>query len=647
MNRTVFPFVAVLGQEKVKNALIYNIINPRIGGVLVSGEKGTAKSTLVRSSAALSRDLVIVEVPLNVTEDRLVGSIDFRQAMLFGQRQLESGILKRADGNMLYIDEVNLLSDHIVNTLLEVAASGVNHVEREGISTAHLSRFILIGSMNPEEGKLRPQLLDRFGLYVEVDGESDLHQRTEIVQRRLAFDAAPAAFVDSYANQTVALAEQISQARLLLAEVEVTANALRMAATLAAKANCAGHRGEITLVETARAIAALAGRRMINLDDLEAAGEYALSHRVQAMSPPESAPPPEPPPEELQEEMMEDDDSPPLESDSPDERPPEDAEQPPALPECAGPEPGEPSGSTDPAAEPTDEQSGAEPADESATDDLQAAGEAYLIPRWTVPPALRVIHKGSGKRNLVKSNNRQGRYVKYRLAGQEPVSDLAFDATIRAAAAFQKLRCKGQRAIAIEHDDLRIKVREKRSGSTILFVVDASASMGANKRMKEVKAAILSMLNVSYQKRDKVGLIAFRQDRAELLLGITRSVDLAQKQLELLPTGGKTPLAAGLDLAYEVIMGLRMKDPDVLPTLVLVSDGRASGKRAAANPFNQALLAAERIGNQNINTIVMDTENDFIKFRLCQKLNEKLHGTLVSMEELKAEGIVEVVSRLR
>lgn len=651
MNRTVFPFTAVLGQDQVKQALILNLINPRIGGVLITGEKGTAKSTLVRGSAALSETKVIVELPLNVTEDRLVGSIDLKQAMLYGRRQLEPGILKAADGNILYVDEINLLSDHIVNTLLAVAANKVNYIEREGISESHPSHFILVGSMNPEEGKLRPQLLDRFGLYVEVEAETDLRQRMEIVRRRLDFEDDPVGFVARYSEATKELAERVSQARRLLQKVEVTNNAMQLASSLAAQYSCAGHRGEITLIETARAIAAFDGRWMINVDDITAAAELALPHRAQAVADPppvdeatenpserQPEPPEQPEPEQPEPEQPIEDDL-----DRPPDELPTEAEPPEAEPDIIPPMPPQDQD------EPDDNDEQQNDADDSqADDDLQEANEAYLIPRWVTPPVPRMLTRGNGKRNLVKSNNRQGRYVKYRLAGDERITDLAFDATIRAAAAYQPLRDRGRRAIAIERDDLRVKVREKRTGSTILFVVDASASMGANRRMKEVKAAILSMLNVSYQKRDKVGLIAFRKDDAELLLGITRSVDLAQKQLALLPTGGKTPLARGLDLAYEVIMGLKMKDKDILPTLVLVSDGRASGKSlSGGNPFNDALRSAERIGNQNINTIVLDTENDFIRFNLCRELNEKLHGTLITMEELQADGIVEVITRFR
>ncbi|MCL2136203.1 MAG: VWA domain-containing protein [Coriobacteriia bacterium] len=642
MNRTIFPFTAVLGQEKVKNALLWNIINPRIGGVLISGEKGTAKSTLVRGSAVLAGDMKIVELPLNITEDRLVGSIDLKHALIHGKRELDPGVLKDADGNILYVDEVNLLSDHIINCLLEVAASGINHIEREGISLSHDSRFILIGSMNPEEGQMRPQILDRFGLYVEVEGEKDLLQRMEIVRRRLDFEDDPIAFIERYTEETRGLAERIKAAISILPKVEVTENALLLASTLTENAFCAGHRGEICLIETAKAIAAFDGRWMLNLDDIQTAAAYALPHRAQS--------PPPPLPDELENEQQEDEDQEDQETESPEEPPEADppktdeneeeevdeSEEPDYLPPDFDSTPPEPETDTD------DDDI------DQAEDDIQEAGELFVIPRWVSKPIPKKAKRGSGRRNVVRSGTNQGRYVKYRLAGEERVNDLAFDATIRAAAAYQLVRDKGSRAIAIEHDDLRVKVREKRTGNCILFVVDASASMGANRRMTEVKAAIISMLNVSYQKRDKVGLIAFRKNEAESLLSITRSVDLAQKNLEALPTGGKTPLAKGLDLAYEVIMGLKRKDPDALPTLVLVTDGRASGSRMpGSNPFQDALKSAARIGNQNINTIVLDTENDFIRFHLCSELNEKLNGTLITMEELKADGIVEAISRFR
>lgn len=666
MNRIVFPFTAVLGQEQIKKALIWNLINPGIGGVLISGEKGTAKSTLVRGAALLMDNMKLVELPLNVTEDRLVGAIDLRSALKDGTCRLEPGILSEADGNILYVDEVNLLSDHIVNALLETAASGVNVVEREGISCSHNSRFVLAGSMNQEEGKLRPQFLDRFGLYVEVKGEKDMDTRIEIMKRRLEYERDPISFITNYSNETKKLKAAVNHAKELLCEVEVTENAMQLAATLASQANCAGHRGEIALIETARAIAAYDKRRMINLNDIKEAAEYALVHRMQDASPCQS-----PPQDDREEDNLTDrepdegqdhQDNRQEEGEAGDENQPKDSENQSgdlengSDSEAKDNENGEEIQPKD--RQPDTGQSGmqqkqdqnmADSSNKNGTDtgeeEIQESGEIFLIRRWQEPQTGCQVYRGSGRRNLVISNNRQGRYVRYRQAGEEKVTDLAFDATVRAAAPFQRLREKGNRMIAIEKNDLRVKIREKRTGGCILFVVDASASMGANKRMKEVKSAILSLLNVSYQKRDKVGLIAFRRNDAELLLGVTRSVELAQKKLEQLPTGGKTPLAKGLDLAYEVIMGLKMKDPDVMPTVVLVSDGRASGKKQpGCNPFDEALKAAERIGNQQIHTIILDTENDFIKFHLCDKLNEKLHGTLLTMEELKAEGIIEAVS---
>lgn len=664
MDRIVFPFTAVLGQEQIKKALIWNLINPGIGGVLISGEKGTAKSTLVRGAALLMDDMKLVELPLNVTEDRLVGAIDLKSALNDGTCRLEPGILSEADGNILYVDEVNLLSDHIVNALLETAASGVNVVEREGISCSHSSRFVLAGSMNQEEGKLRPQFLDRFGLYVEVEGEKDMDTRIEIMKRRLEYERDPISFIAYYSDETKKLKAAINHAKKLICEVEVTENAMQLAATLASQANCAGHRGEIALVETARAIAAFDKRRMINLNDIKEAAEYALVHRMQdaqyCQTPPADGQDEDHVSDGGSDDGQNQQERQQEEGDSQEENQTDGPENQSGDLENGSDAKGNESG------EETDEEDHQQDAgknglqqnpdqqmedhsNENGTDtieeEIQESGEIFMIRRWQEPQTGIQMYRGSGRRNLVISNNRQGRYVRYRQAGEEKVTDLAFDATVRAAAPFQRLREKANRMIAIEKNDLRVKIREKRTGGCILFVVDASASMGANKRMKEVKAAILSLLNVSYQKRDKVGLIAFRRDDAELLLGVTRSVELAQKQLEQLPTGGKTPLAKGLDLAYEVVMGLKMKDPDIMPTVVLVSDGRASGKKLpGSNPFDQALRAAERIGNQQIHTIILDTENDFIKFHLCDKLNEKLHGTLLTMEELKADGIIEAVA---
>jgi magnesium chelatase subunit D len=555
----------------------------------------------------------------------------------------------------------------------------VNVVEREGISARRPSRFVLLGSMNPEEGKLRPQLLDRFGLYVEVESEKESSIRVEIIRRCLAFEADPAGFIEHYAPETDALSRKIVAARALLPRVEITQNALNLAARLAAEANCAGHRGELALIETARAAAAFDGRRMANLEDIREAAAYALPHRARsapalppAMNGPEDGSAEqenagetgtdEAAPDTAEEEAPVSPDPPQEEAPSPQDGQNREAEAPAAGGKKSAGETGNsgenPGGN--PAGNPTGNPEGPSGEGGESGEDMLPPGESFVLKQWQDPRNARSKNAGQGKRYAARTRRREGRYVGYRLPGREGAQDLAFDATLRAAAPFQSGRDKGGRAVAIFAADLRVKIREKRGGACVLFVVDASASMGANARMTAVKAAALSMLNVSYQKRDKVGLIAFRRDRAELLLGITSSVELARKKLETLPTGGATPLARGLELAYEVIMGLRSRDPDTVPVMVLVSDGRASapangspgslkgspsGSPKGTDPFGEALAAAERIRRQQIHAIILDTENSFIRLGMCAKLHEKLGGILVTIEDLEAEGIVTAVGR--
>ncbi len=696
MRKSIFPFTAVLGQEKIKNALIWNLVNPAIGGVLIAGEKGTAKSTLVRGMAVLCKDKKLIELPLNITEDRLVGAIDFQKAMKGGENALDAGLLKDAHENILYVDEVNLLSDYIVDVLLETSGTKLNIVEREGISCSHASDFILIGSMNQEEGQLRSQFLDRFGLYVEAEGETDLSLRVEIMRRRLAFEDNPLEFIGQYREETRALSEKIQTARTFLPKVEITRDNLLFAAYLSSQANCVGHRGELAVIETARAIAALDARTNLTAEDITDASIYALPHRMKQFTlnldgpgdasdnpendgePPLSdqepeeasaqndaqtapaASPQKPKPQKSdgnnQSPEMEDPNQ--KEDKQPKEKKPrqnfEFKDPSGALPlnpsPLNGPEEGNLIGSSQDFSQsenfPTDsdEQRKSLP----GQDEIVAPGEIFHIAKWQEEIYKMALGKSSGRRRNAISPNQQGRYVRYRLAGEEKVTDLAFDATLRAAAPFQHIRDKEDRAIAIDKSDMRVKIREKRSGGCILFVVDASSSMNANQRMREVKAAILSLLNVSYQKRDRVGMIAFRRGKAELLLGFTGSVELAQKKLEELPTGGTTPLAAGLDLAYETVMTLLTREPDARPTIVLVSDGKATSRKCINDePFDEALESAKKIGKQNINVIVLDIAEASVKSHPCIPLNEKLHGTLLTMEKIRAEGIVEAVSRYR
>ncbi|HSQ88168.1 AAA family ATPase, partial [Romboutsia sp.] len=467
----VFPFVAVIGQDSIKKALILNIINSNIGGVLISGEKGTAKSTIVRGISNITEDINIVELPLNVTEDRLSGSINFEHAIKKGQKKFEEGILKKAHGNLLYVDEVNLLSDHIAKTLLEVSASGENIVEREGISFTHPSKFILVGSMNPEEGELRPQFLDRFGLYVEAKGENDIRKRTEIIRRRLEYEKNPTSFIKKWQDENEKLRLDIKKAKYDLNKVEVSINAMNLAATIAKDANCAGHRAEITIIETAKALAALDSRIALNIYDIKEAAKYVLPHRVRQKQEQEDSLENEN--NNQQEENNENQDK----NNEPENNQEtqgnndienneaESHEQDDSMMDSSQDENSNDDSNDDFNQETSDEEN----MDISSNEIIEEVGESFTVAKWLSQKSRDFVNKGSGRRSLVKTSSNQGRYVRYSYPRKDKIDDIAIDATLRAAAIHQTKRDKKGRAIAIEKSDIRVKVREKRTGNTIIF----------------------------------------------------------------------------------------------------------------------------------------------------------------------------------
>lgn len=591
-----FPFSAVAGQERVKRALLLCAVNPAIGGVLLSGQKGTAKSTLARGLARLLGDVPFVELPLNVTEDRLVGSLDLETAVREGRRSPQTGLLCAADGGFLYADEVNLLPEHIVNDLLEVSASGINRVEREGISFAHPARFVLIGSMNPEEGTLRSQFLDRFGLYVTAEGERDEGLRCEIIRRRLAYEREPASFCAQWRVQDEALAARLRDARERLHSVVLDESLLHFAAGLAAEGCCAGHRAELTLCETARAAATLDGRSAVSEEDLREAALYALPHR-------------------LREPVR-------LDGDQTDPTPLSEQEL--QQTDATAPQAEETGWSGEKSLEP---DASPDSDCEQKTDEENSSQVCQMI-EPQAPFALHFAEPrgfrggGTGKRLKTRSATSRGRYVRYRMPSG-PVRDIALDATLRAAAMHER-EPDSALLVTVRDGDLREKVRERRTGLTILFLVDASGSMGARRRMGAVKGAVLSMLGDAYRKRDAVGIAAFRNEGTAVVLPFTRSVDLAEKHLRSLTTGGRTPLADGICSAYELLRAARIREPGSAQLLVLVTDGRANVSRA--DPFAEALKMAERAAAEPVQTLVLDTESGFARFGMAKKLAEALQG---------------------
>lgn len=640
MLHATYPFAAVVGQEQAKRALLIALVNPYAGGLLIGGRKGTAKTTLVRATQELLAPRKIIDLPLNVTEDMLFGSIDIEYAVSKGERRFLPGILGRANDNVLYIDEANLLRQELLTAVLDVNSAGFNHVERDGISFTHEVNYTVIGTMNPEEGVLPGHVLDRFGMYVDVQGELETASRVEIIKRALAFGKNIAEFRKQYAQETEELRELINVSRETLAQVEISEAMMQLAAQMCAQAYCAGHRAEIYLLEAARAIAALAKRTYILPQDMQEAAVYVLPHRMRTPPEPEELEQKDQEQNEEQEENQDPQDDNQGEDNQPDELPP-----PPQLPDDE--DDGSDENSDENEEQDEDKQEERDSNQLAPEEQIADIDRSFKIPKLVLDMGKNTaLRRGSGKRSATKTDLKQGRYVRAELP-KSKVEDLAFDATIRAAAPYQRMREANGCALNIQKEDLRQKVREKRIGNTFLFAVDASGSMGARERMSSVKGTIFYMLQDAYQKRDRVGMIAFRRQKAEVLLPITRSVDLAQKRLAEMPTGGKTPLADGLATALLTLAKLNKKDSELEPILVLVTDGRANAvEENGGDPIEAAIKMAEKIRKAKITSVVIDTENDFIKLGVAKKVAQAMGASYYNLRQLSKEQILRIVRNL-
>lgn len=638
----IYPFSAIVGQDQMKKALLLNAISPKIGGVLIKGEKGTAKSTAARALARLLPDRLVVEgcifgcdpcdpkglcpdcqnhagelktkktpmrvveLPISATEDKVVGSLDIEHALRKGEKKFEPGILAQAHRNILYVDEVNLLNDHIVDVLLDAAAMGMNFIEREGVSYVHPSAFILIGTMNPEEGELRPQLLDRFGLCVEIEGIHDADTRVEVIRRRRKYEESPELFLREWEPAEQELRERIVRARKLLPDVQVPDDMLLMIAQICIDMAVDGHRADITMAKTAAAIAAYNNRTGVNDDDVREAATLVLSHRMRRRP--------------FSEQRM---DKQKMEQSLQKSR----KEQPQPRPEHKQPHEQHPPGDHSPDGSATRQFAEGEP--------FKLNRQSFVLPRKTD----ETRREGNGRRSVTESP--AGKYVRSRIP-ETPGPDIALDATIRAAAPHQKER-GGALAVTIEPSDIREKVHERKMGNTVLFVVDASGSMGAQQRMTAVKGAILSLLIDAYQKRDRVGLVVFRGSGAELLLPPTSSVELARKYMQQLPVGGKTPLAQGLLKGFEALMRECLVHPQTLPRMIVISDGKANVGMDNGSPLYDAMEVASRIREAKIPSLVIDSEQSFVSFGLAHTLSDKLGAQYLRLEDLRSEQIADIV----
>ncbi|MEQ3306478.1 magnesium chelatase subunit D family protein [Fusobacterium varium] len=629
----IFPFVAVEGQEKIKKALLLNIVNKRIGGVLINGEKGTAKSTLVRGLGELFSEIKVINLPLNITEDNLVGSIDIEKTMKSGKKVFQEGLLKKCHNNILYVDEINLLGDSIVSSILEVASREINYVERDGVSFSHECKFLLIGTMNPEEGDLRPQLLDKFGLYVNAAGTEDILERVKVIKKRLEYENNPIKFCEKYKEEEEILKEKVEHAKERIEKIKVSDQIMNIAVKIVEEANTVGNRAEIILVETAKSLAALDGRSYLNIDDLKEAAVFVLPHRTNQKHESTS----QSKGNELEDKNQETEEE---KNNSEDNITQEKEEEVPEEPNKENFDNGNDSENI----EESDRDEKKNKNNENAESEEEfGIGEIFKVKDILIDDVHDTRKRaGTGKRCKTKSGSLQGRYIKSTLP-KGKIRDFAFDATIRAAAPYQKKNKENNLMINIKKEHIRVKVREKRTGASILFVVDSSGSMGVKKRMEAVKGAVMSLLKDAYEKRDRVGMVSFRRDKAEELLPITRSIDLAQKKLEKLATGGKTPLAEGIAKAYTIIKNEMRKDKEVVPLIVFLSDGKGNFSASGKDPVKESLEMAEKIKNEGIRAIVIDTEEGFIKLEMAKTLSEAMKAEYYKLENLRSEDMLKLI----
>jgi len=628
MNHATFPFSAIVEQTQLKTALLLCAVDPSLGGVLIRGDKGTAKSTAAR---ALTDILPLIErvdgcafncapgvpyqhcetcnpvgallpaarinsrpqpvpfitLPLGATEDRVIGTLDLEQALKGGARVFKPGLLAAAHRGILYIDEVNLLPDHLVDVLLDAAAMGVNAVQREGLSVTHPARFTLIGTMNLEEGDLRPQLLDRFGLMVEVTAPRDKTLRSEVVRRRIAFEANPTAYSAAWMAEQQTLRHQLATAQLLLPEVTLDDALLDLISHLCCEFEVASLRADIVMHKAARALAALEGRSQVTPEDVRGAAELVLPHRRRR---------------------------------KPFEQPGLDKDQLDELMQQAlqPPDEGE-SGVED--TEQENNQDNSESQDQQQVFAAASAGNVRRIEVDTVANRY-----ASGKRSTAQDAPR-GRVV--RVVQDQNPSSLAVGATLRSAA------LRGADDFQVTKSDLHQQIRVGKNANLILFVVDASGSMAAQRRMEAVKGAVLSLLTDAYQQRDEVAVISFRGESAQLMLSPTRSVDLAERNLSELPTGGRTPLPHALSVALETLEKTGMP-----PLLVLLSDGKANVALTDGNdPWQESLRFAELLAERGVPALVLDTEIGYLRLGRARQLAQALGAECLTLEELSAENL--------
>ena len=631
-----YPFSAIVGQEEMKLALLLSAVSREVAGVLLCGEKGTGKSTAARALASLLPEISpgqkapFVNLPLNATEEALLGTIDLEETFRTGRPVYSPGLLVKADQGVLYIDEVNLLPEHLAASLLDVAERGLVVVEREGLSLTLPARLVLIGSMNPEEGHLSSQLLDRFGLCVLVSGEKDPERRVEVVKRRLLFERDPEGFNQIYEQEEKALRERLLKARDLYPLVVISARLRALIGELCREARVSGHRADLVLQAASRAHAALHGRKEVIFEDIEAVADMVLVHRRREQEPRAKSPEKEPKEEKESEKKEE-------KTDSFSPEPQERFQTRPQEPQASEKE----EGSQAPLPPPPEEVRPHE-----GQDQVFEIGEVFEA-RPLGPTRRRRAQELTGKR--LKSLTQRGRFIRA-IIPRGKVRDLALSATLRAAAPYQLRRGAGPgRGVVITKSDFREKQRKSKVGHLLLFCVDASGSMAAEARMRETKGAIMSLLLSAYQKRDRVALIVFRGQEAKLVLPPTNSVELAGRLLADLPVGGSTPLPAALSMVASFLERTLRREPELPVTTFFITDGRGNVSLGQGKPQEEIRRWAQILSQRfpQVDFVVVDTETGFVRLEMAKELARILSAKYFTPEALKAERLVRIAYDLR